>query len=81
MSHFEAFYQGAQIDPDGLDPKGLRDLEIGRYMARGRALQAQAIRDAAVALYHAVRGGLRRLTGLVLAPGLRETYAARATHH
>lgn len=77
MSHFEAFYEGARIDPEGLDPKGLRDLEIGRYIARGRQLQAQAMRDAFVGAFRALRKGLWWITGLVLAPGTRATDRAR----
>ena len=69
MSHFESFNKGAQIEPESLDPKGLRELEIGRYTARGRQLQAQAIREAAVDGFRALRRGLRWLTGLVVTPG------------
>ena len=72
MSHFVAFYEGARIEPEGLDPKGLRDLEIGRYVARGRQLQALAVGDAVVGAFRALRKGLRWVTGLVLAPGTRE---------
>ena len=69
MSHFESFTKGAQIEPGSLDPQGLRDLEIGRYTARGRQLQAQAIRESALEAYRGLRRGLRWLTGLVLTPG------------
>ena len=69
MSHFQSFTEGARIEPESLDPKGLRDLEIGRYTARGRELQAQAIREAAVEAYRGLRRGLRWLTGLVVTPG------------
>ena len=73
MSQFEAFCEGARIRPEGLDPKGLSDLEIGRYTARGRQLQALAVRESFVGAFRALRKGLRWLTGLVLAPEVRES--------
>ena len=73
MSQFEAFYEGARTEPAGLDPRGLRDLEIGRYTVRGRQLQAQAVREAFVEAFRTLRRGLRWVTGLVLAPEVRET--------
>ena len=73
MSQFEAFYEGTRIEPESLDPMGLRDLEIGRYTARGRQLQAQAVRAAFAGTFRALRRGLRWGTGLVLTPEVRET--------
>ena len=80
MSHFESFYEATHIAPESLDPKGLRDLEIGRYSARGRQLQAQAVRGAVVGTARSLRRGLRWATGLVLAPGTAADDHARTAH-
>ena len=73
MSHSDDFYNGARIEPETLDQRGLHNLEIGLYTARGRELQAVAVRQAVSGVAHALRKGLRRLTGLVVAPDIRGT--------
>ena len=70
MSHSNDFYNGARIEPETLDQRGLHNLEIGLYTARGRELQAVAVRQAMSGLARALRRGLRRLTGAVVAPGV-----------
>ncbi len=69
MSHFQAFHEGARIEPRLLRATAISQAEVRFYLARGRRLQGLAILASAARAFRALRRALRWVTALVLAPG------------